>query len=83
MKNHMQFLKKSKKRHFVCVCVMRILRIYSLNNFQVCHRAVLTIVIMLCITPLLLVYPITLTAPRLVTTNLISFTMNLFFVFFF
>ena len=39
--------------------MMRTLRIYSLNNFQIHHTAMLTVVIILYITPLVLIYLIT------------------------
>ena len=48
---------KKKRKKFLLV--MRTLRIYSLENFPICHTAMLTIVTMLSITALVLIYLIT------------------------
>ena len=85
--------KKKKKKFFSLV--MGTLSIYCLNNFPMYHTAVLTTVIMLYIISLVLIYfiigglyllipfiqfPFSL-PPTPVTTNLISFSMSLVFVF--
>lgn len=74
---------------------MRTLRIYSLNNFQIYHTEVLTIVVSLFITTPILIYltgfdhlpPIPDPTPHslpLVTTNLISFfSASVLFLFLF
>ena len=81
--------KKKKEKNF-CACVMRTLRTYSFNKFQIYHTAGLTIVIMLYIISPGLIYLISgslylLTtfiqcfhSPSLVPTDLISLCLSFF-----
>lgn len=54
---------------------MRTLRIYPLNHFPICHRAVLAVVIMLKITSLILTYFVTLSLYLL--TTFLQFPLSL------
>ena len=66
--HHLIWIKKTKRKKFFFP-VMRTLRIYLLNNFQICHTVVLTIVIMLYITSLVL---FNLIASYLITSTYLS-----------